>query len=60
MSLLREDDASLDVRRSSALNNYANALLDAGRFDDARAAYQRALALRERRLGAAHPRSRRP
>ncbi len=55
VSLLREDDASLDVRRSSALNNYANALLDAGRFDDARAAYQRALALRERRLGAAHP-----
>ncbi|MBX7084482.1 MAG: tetratricopeptide repeat protein, partial [Nannocystaceae bacterium] len=55
VALLREDDGGLDVRRSFALNNYANALLDAGRFDDARAAYERALALRERRLGSGHP-----
>ncbi|MBK6916972.1 MAG: serine/threonine protein kinase [Deltaproteobacteria bacterium] len=48
-------DVAADGRRATAFNNYANVLLDAGRWNDARDAYEHALALREARLGPHHP-----
>ena len=44
-----------ELRLRAPLNNYANALAAAGRYDEARAALERAALLVERNLGSEHP-----
>ncbi len=44
-----------ELRQQAPLNNYANALAAAGRYAEARAALERAVALAERNLGPDHP-----
>ncbi len=48
-------DAKDDVALASIVNSWGNVLADLGKYDEATAAYERALAMRENALGPNHP-----